>query len=181
MASSGLESRVGWKSFKSLLKRWYAHLPISLPSEKEWTYCISTLANKMASLDLGICNLAALTIPNGNGNEDDRPVTHGGKAVLIDWVYRTKKISKLEAKLKDRHSSRCISLTYRRRQSRLRHAVNAMCRSTFSRLQKLNVYALVVGDLTGIRYNNNKGTETNQKLHNFWAFRSIIKRLKELG
>ena len=70
---------------------------------------------------------------------------------------------------------------YRCRQRRLKHAVNAMCRDVFERLKKANVGVLVVGDLNGIRYENDKGKNVNQKLHNFWAFGMVQKRLLELG
>lgn len=70
---------------------------------------------------------------------------------------------------------------YRRRQRRLKHVVNAMCKDIFERLEKANVGVLVMGDLNGIRAEANHGKNGNQKLHNFWAFSMIQKRLLELG
>lgn len=45
----------------------------------------------------------------------------------------------------------------------------------------MQVTNLVVGDLNGIRYDNDLGRQTNQKLHNFWSHNYIVKRIKELG
>jgi IS605 OrfB family transposase len=56
-----------------------------------------------------------------------------------------------------------------------------MCKDIFERLEKANVGVLVMGDLNGIRAEANHGKNGNQKLHNFWAFSMIQKRLLELG
>lgn len=37
---------------------------------------------------------------------------------------------------------------------------------------------VVIGDLKGIRDNNDKGNGVNQKIHNMWRFRKLIDRLK---
>ena len=127
-------------------------------------------------MDLGICNLAALYI------ENEKPIVYSGRAVLSDWVYRTKKIADLQSKLpKKKRTSRRIQLTFRRRQRRLRHAVNTMLKDVFRVLEQKNVAVLVIDDLNGIRNDNDKGAHTNQKLHNFWAFGMVEKRIVELG
>lgn len=154
----------------TLLNKWYAHFPVSLI---EGT---SRVAGKMASLDLGICNLAALYV------ESERPIVYSGRAVLSDWIYRTKKIAVKQSKLpRKKDTSKGILLQFRRRQRRLKHAVNSMCKDIFKRLENANVAVLVVGDLNGVRYENDKGTVFNQKLHNFWVFNKVTKRLLELG
>jgi transposase len=51
----------------------------------------------------------------------------------------------------------------------LKHAVNALCRGIFGRLERAGVGVLVVGDLMGIRAEAYHGAKGNQKLHNFWA------------
>ncbi|MFQ6086301.1 MAG: RNA-guided endonuclease TnpB family protein, partial [Candidatus Bathyarchaeia archaeon] len=61
--------------------KWYAHIPV----EVEWQPPSRTGADKKASLDLGICNLATLHV------EGERPVIYSGRAVLSDWVYHTKR------------------------------------------------------------------------------------------
>jgi putative transposase len=72
-------------------------------------------------------------------------------------------------------------LTFRRRQRRLRHAVNAMLRDIFEILESKDVGELVIGDLTGIREEANHGDKGNQKLHNFWVYNLIAGRIYELG
>jgi len=153
-----------------LLGKWYAYIPVEAetPPSRE--------ATKMAALDIGICNLAALYV------EDEKPTVYSGRAVLSDWVYRTKRIAELQSKLpKRRHSSKLIDLLYRCRMRRLRHALYSMCRDIFKRLDESGVGVLAIGDLTGIRENENHGRNGNQKLHNFWTFGIIERRLKELG
>jgi len=151
--------------------RWYAHIPV----EVEWQPP-SRIANKRASLDVGICNLAALYI------EGERPIIYSGRAVLSDWVYNTKKIADKQSRLpQGKHTSKRIRLQFRRRQRRLKHAVNAMLREIFAMLEEKNVGTLYIGDLNGIREGANRGRKTNQKLHNFWAFNLIEKRIMELG
>lgn len=153
-----------------LSDKWYAHFPVSL---KEGT---SRVVGKTASLDLGICNLAALYI------ENEKPVVYSGRAVLSDWVYHTKKIAVKQSKLpRKKHESKQIGLQYRCRQRRLKHAVNAMLKNIFEVLESKNVNVLVMGDLNGIRVGTNHGRNGNQKLHNFWAYRMIEKRIMELG
>jgi len=56
-----------------------------------------------------------------------------------------------------------------------------MCKSIFEELEKKNVGVLVMGDLTGICAEANHGRNGNQKLHNFWAYNMVQKRLAELG
>ncbi|MHB2036547.1 MAG: transposase [Nitrososphaerales archaeon] len=68
-----VKDEINWK--------WYAHIPIEVETPLHRT-CL-----KKASLDLGICNFATLYI------EGEKPIIYSGRAVLSDWVYRTKKIA----------------------------------------------------------------------------------------
>jgi len=140
--------------------KWYAHIPV----EVEWQPPSRT-ADKKASLDLGICNLVALYI------EGESPIIYSGRAVLSDWIYHTKKIADKQSKLpKRKYTSKRIRLQFRRRQRRLKHALNAMLRNVFSLLERKNISELYIGDLNGIREEANHGRKGNQKLHNFWPF-----------
>jgi putative transposase len=156
-----------------LNRRWYAHIPV----EVDWQPPSRSQTDaKKASLDLGICNLAALYI------EGERPIIYSGRAVLSDWIYHTKEIADKQSKLpRKRHASKRIRLQFRRRQRRLKHAINAMLRSIFSHLEQGNVSELYIGDLNGIREEANHGKRGNQKLHLFWAYDKIVKRILELG
>ncbi|MBM5805037.1 MAG: IS200/IS605 family element transposase accessory protein TnpB [Candidatus Verstraetearchaeota archaeon] len=154
-------------------RRWYAHIPV----EVDWQPPSRSQTDaKKASLDLGICNLATLYI------EGERPIIYSGRAVLSDWIYHTKEIADKQSKLpRKRHASKRIRLQFRRRQRRLKHAINAMLRSIFSHLEQGNVSELYIGDLNGIREEANHGKRGNQKLHLFWAYDKIVKRILELG
>jgi len=151
--------------------KWYAHFPV----EVDWRPP-SRIRSKRASLDLGICNLATLYI------EGERPIIYSGRAVLSDWVYRTKKIADKQSKLpKKRHTSKRIRLQFRKRQRRLRHAIYAVLRHIFEILDQKGVGELYIGDLNGIRTDASHGKKGNQKLHNFWPFAKVAKRIAELG
>jgi putative transposase len=67
------------------------------------------------------------------------------------------------------------------RQRRLRHAIYAMAKRIFSLLEEKGVGELYVGDLNGIRRQAKYGSRVDQKVHNFWAYDLITKRLVELG
>lgn len=155
-----------------LNKKWYAHIPV----EVEWQPPSRTDASKKASLDLGVCNLVTLHI------EGERPIIYSGRAILSDWVYHTKEIADKQSKLpRKTHTSKHIRAQFRKRQRRLKHAINTMLRNTFPLLEEKEVGELYIGDLNGIRKEANHGKKGNQKLHNFWAFNLIEKRITELG
>jgi putative transposase len=157
--------------YNELSEKWYAHIPV----EVEWQPPSRT-ADKKASLDLGICNLATLYI------EGERPIIYSGRAVLSDWIYHTKKIADKQSKLPEKkHTSKRIRLQFRKRQRRLKHAINTMLRNIFSSLEQRGVGELYIGDLNGIRKEANHGKKTNQKINNFWAYDLMEKRIMELG
>jgi putative transposase len=134
---------------------------------------------KRASIDLGICNLATCVVEGG-----DRAYVYSGRAVLSDWRYWTKRIASCESTLKKTNgynSSKRLSGLYQTRKRRLNHAVKAMLRDLYDRLEAHGVTDLIVGDLKHIRDNANHGKAGNQKLHNFWPFMQIRERICELG
>ena len=64
------------------------------------------------------------------------------------------------------------------RQRRFRQAINTMIRNMVRDLYELGVSKIVIGNLTDIREDNNKGKKSNSIIHNFWSFNHIIQRLK---
>lgn len=158
--------------YNRLSNRWYAHVPVEFAPER----ASHSTVKKYGSVDLGICNLVTLYA------EGERPVIYSGRAVLSDWIYHTKKIAELQSKLPEKqYTSRQIQRLFRTRQRRFRHAISSMLRDLFGRLRKLGVTHFVVGDMKGIREGNDLGSRTNQKLHNFWSYNVMQKRLKDLG
>jgi len=163
--------------YDALREKWYGHIPVKVKWPRKGKPHHSTL--KCASIDLGICNLATCVI---EGN--DKAYVYSGRAVLSDWRYWTKRIASCESTLKktnQRDSSKHLSRLYRTRRQRLNHAVKAMLRDLYERLEAPGVTDLIVGDLKHIRDNANHGKVGNQKLHNFWPFRQIRERIRELG
>jgi putative transposase len=157
--------------YDKLSNRWYAHVPVEVKIEN-----VNNYPAKYGSIDLGICNIAAVYVPN------ERPLIYSGRAVLSDWIYHTKKIAELQSLLNQhQHSSIRIEKLFMTRKKRFRHAINSMLRDLFERLRAMHITHLVIGDLNGIRSNNNLGRLTNQKLHNFWSHAHIMKRIEELG
>jgi putative transposase len=157
--------------YDELSNRWYAHIPVEIKKDRQ-----VNPTKKYGSIDLGICNIAAVYVQN------EKPLIYSGRAVLSDWIYHTKKIAGLQSQLKQsQHTSTRIEKLFRTRKRRFRHAINALLRDLFERLNMMQVTHLVVGDLNGIRDGNDLGRQTNQKLHNFWSHNYILKRIKELG
>jgi putative transposase len=66
--------------YDKLCGKWYAHIPV----EVEWQPPSRT-AERKASLDLGICNLATLYI------EGERPIIFSGRAVLLTGYITRRK------------------------------------------------------------------------------------------
>ena len=159
--------------YDGLSNRWYAHIPVKVRRPKR-TH--QSTVKRYGSIDLGICNIATLYVPN------ERPLIYSGRAVLSDWTYHTKKITDLQSQLKqEQYTSRQIRKLFRTRQRRFIHANNSMLRDLFERAAKMGVTHLAVGDLNGIRDGKDLGARTNQKVHNFWNYASMLKRIKELG
>lgn len=66
--------------YDELSNRWYAHIPVEIKNKRQ-----VNPTKKYGSIDLGICNIAAVYVP------DERPLVYSGRAVLSDWTYHTKK------------------------------------------------------------------------------------------
>jgi len=163
--------------YDRLRGKWYGHIPVRVKWPRKGKPHQPT--RKRASIDLGICNLATCVVEGG-----DKAYVYSGRAVLSDWRYWTKRIASYESTLKktnQRDSSKHLSRLYQTRKRRLNHAVKAMLRDLYDRLETHGVTTLIVGDLKHIRDNANHGKVGNQKLHNFWPFAQIRQRIRELG
>jgi len=163
--------------YDRLRGKWYGHIPVKVKWPRKGLPHHST--RKRASIDLGICNLATCVVDGA-----EKAYVYSGRAVLSDWRYWTKRIASYESTLKktnQRDSSKHLSRLYRTRRRRLNHAVKAMLRDLYDRLEAHGVTDLIVGDLKHIRDNANHGKVGNQKPHNFWPFMQIRQRIRELG
>lgn len=177
-----LKLKLGWKGnlkwqgkqgsleikFDELSGRWIAHQSVEVEPRHQ------PIGDKKMAVDLGIVNLAAT----------NTGILYSGRSVLSDWRYWTKKIGEIQGTLKtvnDKHKSRRLSKIYRKRKKRFRHAINSMVRNLVEQAWRNGVDTLFLGDLTGIRENNDLGRRTNQKIHNFWSFRYIVRRMREVA
>ncbi|AFU57898.1 transposase, IS605 OrfB family [Candidatus Nitrososphaera gargensis Ga9.2] len=160
--------------YDRLKDAWYAFIPVDTAPAKQAV--VSGQPEKVGSIDLGICNLVAFYA------ENEQPVIYSGRAVLSDYVYRTKKIAELQSRLpqKQQHTSRKIGLSYRKRTRRFKHATRAMLKDLFERMKQIGITKVAVGDLNGIRDGNNLGAHTNQKLHNFWSHLQTIEWIRHM-
>jgi len=133
--------------------------------------------NKPLYIDLGVANLATIW------HEGLRqPVAFSGRALLADWWYWTKKIAREQSRLarvNKARISRRLRKFFRIRRRRFRHAVNTMIKWIVEYAQQVGISMIVVGDLKGIRKNNNGNHKLNSMINNFWSFRWIVWRLKE--
>ena len=155
-------------SFDEISGRWVAHQPVEvLPRHQP-------IGKEKLAIDLGIVNLSAT----------NTGILYSGRPVLSDWRYWTKKIGEIQGILKivnNKYKSRRLSKTYRRRTRRFRHAINSMVRHLVEQAWRSGVDTIFLGDLKGIREDNNLGRHMNQKIHNFWSFRYIVKRIREVA
>jgi len=164
--------------YDQLRRRWYGRIPVKVKWSHKGRPHHPT--PKRASIDLGICNLATCVV-----ERSPIALVYSGRAVLSDWTYCTKRIASEQqrlAKVNGKRASTRLKGMFRRRTRRLHHAIDAMLRDLFERLEADNLTELVVGDLKHIRINaRDHGRVGNQKLHNFWVFQEIHQRIVELG
>jgi len=156
--------------YDDLTGRWYAYQSVEVDQSR-----CTISPEKRAFVDLGVINIITAWI-EGEG----QPIAFSGKPLLADWWYWTKKIAYYQSiakKVNGMDTTRRIRKYYRKRRLRFRHAVNTIVYRFVKLCYEKGVTEIVVGDVSGIRQNNNKGSKTNAMVHNFWSFRHIIDRL----
>lgn len=104
-----------------------------------------------------------------------------GGYVLSEWVYWTKRIAGHQRTLKktnNAHRSRRLLRLCVIRTRRVHHPLNAQIRDEVMYAAAIGVRTLRIGDLTGLRENNDKGDNANQKIHNFFQYAYRADRYK---
>ncbi|MDF2956356.1 MAG: Transposase [Candidatus Alkanophagales archaeon MCA70_species_2] len=155
--------------YDDLTGRWYALQSVEVSVNR-------AESAKRAYADLGVVNIIT-----GWVEGERQCIAFSGKPLLADWWYWTKKISRCQSQLKrvnGRKTSERLRKLYRKRRRRLRHAVNTIIHHFVRLCFSKGVGEVVVGDVSHIRENNDKGNEINAMIHNFWSFRYIIERLR---
>jgi len=158
--------------YDDLTGRWYAHQSVEVDQPRHTSSPTST----KAFVDLGVTNIITAWIEG-----ERRCVAFSGKPLLSDWWYWSHKISEHQSELKrvnGRNTSKQLRKLYRRRQRRFRHAINTIVHRFIKLCLRKSVSEIIVGDVSHIRDNNDKGNKINTMIHNFWSFRYIVERLK---
>ncbi len=156
--------------YNDLTRRWYAHQSVEVDQPRH------TISPRKAFVDLGVMNIITAWIEG-----ERQSIAFSGKSLLSDWWYWNHKISEHQSELKrvnDRNTSKHLRKLYRKRQRRFRHAINTIVHRFIELCINKNVSEIIVGDVSHIRDDNDKGNKINAIIHNFWSFRYIIKRLK---
>jgi len=149
--------------------RWYAYQSAGVNQSRR------TISSKKAFVDLGVVNILTAWIEG-----ERQPIAFSGKSLLADCWYWTKKIAHYQSiamKVNKYYTAKRIRKYYRRRKLRFRHAINTIIHRFVKICYGKGVTEIIVGDVIGIRDNDDKGAKVNAMTHNFWSFRYIINRL----
>ena len=131
----------------------------------------SPLADETAALDIGANNIVACTTTTG------QQYLYEGRDLFERFRETTREIARLQSELREgRYFSKRIRRLYRRRTRRRDHAMDALARDLIERLYEEGISTVYIGDLTDV-LETHWSVRTNQKTHNFWAFRAFIDRL----
>ena len=156
--------------YDDLTGRWYAHQSVEVDQPRH------TTSSRKAFVDLGVMNIITAWIEG-----EKQSVAFSGKPLLADWWYWNHEISEHQSELKrvnDRNTSKRLRKLYLKRQRRFKHTINTIVYRFVKLCFEEGVSEIIVGDITHIRDNNNKGNKINSLIHNFWSFRYIIERLR---
>jgi putative transposase len=115
-----------------------------------------------------------------------QPVAFSGNELLADWWYWSRRIAEEQcrlARVNNANRSRRLSKLYRIRQRRFKHAINAMVKTIVDNAYHLGIREIVIGNIKGIRSNNNNNnynnTKVNAMVNNFWSYAYIVRRIKD--
>jgi len=157
--------------YDDLTGRWYAYQSIEVNQSRR-----TTSPEKRAFVDLGVINIITAWIEG-----ERQPITFSDKPLLADWWYWTRKIAHYQSiakKVNRVNTTKRIRKYYCKRKLRFRHAVNTIIYRFVELCYEKGITEIIVGDVKGIRQNNDKNAKANAMIHNFWSFRYVIERLR---
>jgi putative transposase len=167
--------------YDNVKRKWYAHISYTVEermNNKEWVRVPrESLGNLFAGIDLGVNNLMAVYVENGESFlVNGRPL----KSIAFYWQKRIaeyqSKINKSGAK-----KSKKLSRMHQKAKLQAKHYINTAVRQTVERLYHLGVSRIVVGYPKEIARNPEKGRKQNYLLSHVWRFNTVIQRLKEVA
>lgn len=154
--------------FDAISGEYCVHQPVTIDETKLET----PLADESAALDIGTNILVACTTTTG------QRYLYGRRPLFERYRATTEEIGRLQSLLADdQHSSKRIRRLYRRRTHRRDHAQRALIRDLMELLYDQGVATVYVGELTDI-FEAHWSVEVNTETHSFWAFQTLIDRLR---
>ncbi|AAL80884.1 transposase [Pyrococcus furiosus DSM 3638] len=168
-------------TYDEVKRKWYAHISFTVEEKltrKGWVKIPrQPLGNLSAGIDLGVNNLMAVYVENGES------FLVNGRPLKSIGFYFQKKVADYQSKLNKSgtKTSRKLRRLYERAKLQARHYINTAVRQTVKRLYHLGVSRIIVGYPKGIIRNSNKGKKQNFLLSHIWQFNYVIKRLIEVA
>jgi putative transposase len=122
-----------------------------------------------AGIDLGVKRLIAIRASNG----EEKLI--GSKRHFKQWSYYTNLIAEEQAELAkvNRKCSKRLSKLFNLRSKWQNNLYNNLISKAFMFLRRNNVSHIFIGDVKGIRENNDWGRKGNKMLHNYWTYDAI--------
>jgi len=167
--------------YDNVKRKWYAHISYTVEerkNDKGWVRVPrQPLGNLSAGIDLGINNLMAVYVENGESF-----LVNGIPLKSIAFYWR-KRIAEYQSKINKSGCKKSRKLTRMHQKAKLqaKHYINTAVRQTIERLYQRGVSRIIVGYPKGISRNSDKGRKQNYLLSHVWQFNYIIKRLKEVA
>ncbi len=167
--------------YDDVKRKWSAKISLTVSQKltKEGWFEVprKPLGNLSAGIDLGVNNLMAVYVENGESF-----LVSGRPIKAIDFYFQ-RKIAVYQSKLNKSgaKTSRKFKRMHEKAKLQARHYINTAVRQTVEKLYNLGVSRIVVGYPKGIAKKPNKGRKQNFLLSHVWRFNYVIKRLKEVS
>jgi len=183
------KGRIHWKGkqgrleivYDDVKRKWYAHISFNVEEKLTRNGWVKIprepLGNLSAGIDLGVNNLMAVYVENGESFlVNGRPL----KSIAFYWQ---KRIADYQSKLNKSGAKKSRKLRRMHEKAKLqaKHYINTAVRQTVERLYRLGVSRIIVGYPKEIARNSDKGKKQNFILSHVWRFNYVIKRLTEVS
>ena len=141
------------------------------------------VGDRYISIDLGINNLA--TIYDNKG----KCFIISGNSYLNTLFYYNKRIAHYQSILtlqtkSEKSKSKRLNKLYKKKKNIISYILHKATRIIVKYCRENNVSNVIIGDITGIREDNDKGPKVNQKLHSLpyqEFYQNLSYKLKQIG
>jgi len=168
-------------TYDTVKRKWYAHISLTVEEKLEGGEWVklprSPRGNLSAGIDLGVNNLMAVYVENGESF-----LVNGRPLKSIDFYWR-RKIAEYQSKLNKSgaKTSRMLRKMHEKAKLQAKHYINTAIRQTVRKLYELGVSRIIVGYPKGIAQDSDKEAKQNFILSHVWRFSYVIKRLTEVA